>query len=110
VLGIVGTLALFALPTYYNFSAQLSLNAAARALAAELRNLQSQAVLQHNNLSLDPAGLRFPSGIKPVKLSEIGFAASGFTPPGGSGTLVLANRFGQQKKVVVSSAGRVRIE
>ncbi|MFC1568092.1 type IV pilin protein [Candidatus Margulisiibacteriota bacterium] len=110
VLGIIGTLAIFALPTYYNFSAQLTLNAAARALAAELRGLQGQAVLQHKTLRLDLAGRRFPSGIKPVKLSEIGFSSSGFTPPGGSGTLILANRFGRQKKIIVSSAGRVRIE
>jgi type IV pilus assembly protein PilA len=110
VIGVVAVLSLIALPAFSNFSAQLSLNAAARALAAELRNLQSQAILRHEALSLDQNRLSFPSGIKPVLLSNICFSASGFTPPGGSGTLILENRFGRQKRIIVSTAGRVRIE
>ena len=110
VIGIIAILSLIALPTFSSFSAQLCLNATARALAAQLRNLQSHAVLQHETLSLDQNRLTFPAGIKPLLLKNISFSASGFSPPGGSGTLILGNRFGRQKKIIVSSSGRVRIE
>ncbi|KPJ66707.1 hypothetical protein AMJ44_08020 [candidate division WOR-1 bacterium DG_54_3] len=113
ILIVIGVLALifsFSFPSLSLFSAQLSLAASAKALTSELRNVQSQAVLQHKTLSPDLSKLRFPPGIKLINLSSISFSASGFPPPGGSGTIILQNRLGQARKIIVSSAGRVRVE
>lgn len=96
VLAILGATIFVAQPGLRRFSASLELNAQAKALAVELRQLQSQARLTHSLQKHDN--------------SKIAFAASGFPPPGGSGTIVLKNRFNQTKKVIVSSSGRVRIE
>jgi hypothetical protein len=52
----------------------------------------------------------FPPGIKFKRTCDIGFSASGFPPPGKSGTLILEDAGGRTKKVVVSSLGRVRLE
>lgn len=113
---ILITISIFALllsvslPALTCFSAQLSLNASARALASELRALQSQAILRHKTLSLNLGGLKFPPGIDPIKTSNISFSSSGSPPPGGSGTLILQNKLGKTREIIVSSAGRVRIE
>jgi prepilin-type N-terminal cleavage/methylation domain-containing protein len=105
------TLALsFAFPTFSRFSEQLSLNAAAKSLASEIRALQSQAILQSKTLNLDLVNIKLPPGINFSKISRISFASSGFPPPGGSGSLVLQNKFGRTRKIIVSSAGRVRLE
>ena len=110
VIGIIAAFSLITLPTLSHYTAQVCLHAAARGLIAEIRGLQNQARLQHETVCLDLADLSLPAGIKLAKSSHIAFAASGFPPPGGSGTLILANRFGRQKKIIVSAAGRVRLE
>lgn len=110
VITVLTILFSISLPAFSNFSAQLSLDTSAKALLSELRNLQSQAVSQHKTLSLNLSNLKLPSGIKFKKVSNISFASSGFTPPSGSGTLILQNHFGHLRKIVVSSAGRVRLE
>lgn len=110
VIAVVATITLVSFPAFSLFSAQLSLNAAARAVASDLRKLQSRAMLQHETLQLPGGDLALPPGIQAAKPCDFSFAASGAAPPGGSGTLVLKNRFGRQKKIIVSAAGRVRIE
>lgn len=107
VLAIVATLSL---PTFSRFSASLSLEASAKTLVSELRALQSQAMSQHQTFSLNLAKLNLPQNIKFIKTSNISFASSGFPPPGGSGSLIMQNQFGRQKKIIVSSTGRVRLE
>ncbi|MDD5383083.1 MAG: prepilin-type N-terminal cleavage/methylation domain-containing protein [Candidatus Margulisbacteria bacterium] len=94
VLSLIAVLLVLSIPAFTIFSQRLALNASARALASDLRVLQSRAIEQHRTLTLN----------------TISFSPSGYPPPGGSGTVVLKNRMGQMKKVVVSSAGRVRIE
>lgn len=110
VVGILGLLFTFSLPISARFSNVLFLNASAKALASELRNTQSQSVLQHKTLSLNLNKLKLPPGIRLVNTRDIGFSPSGFPPPGKSGTLILQNSFGKTKKIIVSSAGRIRIE
>ena len=110
IISILGVLFAVTLTTFTNFSARLSLVASAKSLAAELRALQSQAITRHETLTLDLAKLNLPRNIKLTKFHNIRFSASGFPPPGGSGTLILENKFGGRKKIIVSSAGRVRLE
>ena len=110
VIAVIGIMMVGTLPQLSSLSAHLRLTAAAKCLAADLRSLQARATSQHETLNLDLNSLTLPAGIKLVKSSQIAFAPSGFTPPGGSGTLVLQNQLGQQKKVIVSSVGRVRLE
>jgi prepilin-type N-terminal cleavage/methylation domain-containing protein len=86
------------------------LQAASRGLVSDLRQLQAQAICRHETLTFNPAQFKLPAGIIFSKTSPIAFAASGQTPPGGSGTLILSNRLGQSRKVIVSSAGRIRRE
>ncbi|MFH1347685.1 MAG: prepilin-type N-terminal cleavage/methylation domain-containing protein [Candidatus Margulisiibacteriota bacterium] len=110
VISILGIMFLISIPNFSRFASQISLNASAKTLASELRALQSKAVLEHKTLSFDPGSFALPAGIETVKAGSISFSPSGFTAFGGSGSLFLQNRFGQQKKVVVSWSGRVRIE
>jgi len=110
VVAIIAALFAISIPTYSRFSAQLSLSTSAKAVASNLRAIQTQAVTQHKTLTLDLAKISLPSGISLLKTSSISFSSSGAPPPGGSGTLMLQNKFGQTKKIIISSAGRVRIE
>jgi prepilin-type N-terminal cleavage/methylation domain-containing protein len=110
VVGILGMLFTLSLPMSKSFSSILYLNASAKGLASELRNVQSQSVLKHKTLSLSLDELRLPPGISFANTHDISFSPSGCPPPGKSGTLVLQNSFGRTKKVIVSSSGRVRIE
>ena len=110
VIAVIGIMLAATLPGLASFTARLSLHASAKCLTSEIRSVQAQAISCHETTSLDLGRLSLPAGIKLIKASQIAFAASGFTPPGGSGTLILGNKFGQQKKVIVSSAGRVRLE
>jgi prepilin-type N-terminal cleavage/methylation domain-containing protein len=110
VMGMLGALFALSLPLSARFSSVYYLDASAKALASELRNVQSQSILQHKTLSLNLANLNFPPGIFLVNTRDISFAPSGFPPPGKSGTLTLQNSLGRTKKVIVSSSGRVRIE
>ena len=110
VLGFLMVSLAVALPTLSNFSGQLLLKASARSLASDLRALQSQAVMRHKTMSLDPLEYPFPSKIKLVKGKIIAFAANGFPPPGGTGTIIIKNQLGKNKKIIVSNLGRVRVE
>jgi len=110
IIGILSVLFSLALPLSTRFSSSLYLYASARALASELRQLQSSSVLRHQSLSFVPDKFTLPPGIKFKNICDIGFAASGFPPPGKSGTLVLEDTSGKTRKIIVSSAGRVRLE
>ncbi|OGB86994.1 hypothetical protein A3H38_03635 [candidate division WOR-1 bacterium RIFCSPLOWO2_02_FULL_46_20] len=110
VLSVLAVMAAISLPGFYAFSAQISLNASAKTMASSLRKLQGQAILQHETLTFNLTDLKLPKGISPIKTSNICFAPSGFTPPGGSGTFIIKNNIGQTKMIVVSTSGRVRVE
>jgi len=110
VLGILGISFFAAYHSLTRFSAGLSLNAAAKAVVTDLRSLQAKAVSQHKTLELSPASIKLPDGIKIISGTPIKFSPSGFSPPGGSGTWVLENRLGKQKKIITTSMGRVRVE
>jgi len=96
VIAILGAIVFVTLPSLNRFSETLSLQASAKALLTELRQLQAQARLTHTT--------------QRYGTTNISFSASGFPPPGGSGTIVLSNRLNQHKKVIVSSSGRIRLE
>ncbi|NQT29794.1 MAG: type II secretion system protein [Candidatus Saganbacteria bacterium] len=110
VISILAVTLSISLPTFYSFSGQLSLNASARTVASKLRQLQSQAMLVHETQSLNLASLNLPASIIPIAIGTISFSHTGNPAPGGSGTIILQNRFGKTKSIIVSSLGRVRIE
>jgi prepilin-type N-terminal cleavage/methylation domain-containing protein len=110
VMSIVALLFTISLPRLSAFSKQLYLNNSAKLIASNIRQLQSQARLTHNTQTLDLAKSNLPKGINIIKASNIKFSASGSPPPGGSGSIILQNSLGQTKKIITSSAGRVRIE
>lgn len=103
---------LFSLSFYSlrRFLSQSQLATSADKLVSELRKIQSQARLERQTTSLDISKQNLPSGIKIIKTSQIKFAPSGFTDFGGSGSIILRNRLGKTKKIVVSTVGRVRVE
>jgi len=51
-----------------------------------------------------------PDGICFKEPCEISFSQSGFPIPGYSGTIIMSDRSGRTKKIIVSSFGRIRIE
>ena len=110
IIGILSVLFSLALPLSARFSSTLYLQASAKALVSELRRLQSSSVLQHQTLSFAPDKFTLPPGIKFKSICDIGFSASGFPPPGKSGSLILQDSSGRTKKVIVSSLGRIRLE
>ncbi len=110
VLGTVAILLGIGLPGLGRFSALLSLNGAGKRLASDLRALQSRAILEHAAFSFDMNKIDLPPEIKVTKSASFSFSSSGLPPPGGSGTVVLEDRFGHQRKIVLSSAGRTRVE
>lgn len=110
IISILGVLFAATLPLYSSFSAQLALNTAASTIASELRSVQSQAVTRHQTLSLPPDKIKLPAGIKFLSEKELSFSPSGYPPPGGSGTLIISNKLNKIKQIILSSAGRVRVE
>ena len=110
IISILSVLFSLTLPLSRRFSSSLYLHTSARALASELRQLQSRSVLRYQSSSFDPAKFMLPPGIKFKTTCDIGFSPSGFPPPGKSGTLTLQDPGGRTRKVIVSSAGRIRLE
>jgi len=92
------------------FSATAKLNAASQGLVSHLRQLQAHAIARHQTQPLNYGQSLLPAGLSFVSCPAISFASSGFTAFGGSGTVIIKNRLGATKKIVVSTVGRVRIE
>jgi prepilin-type N-terminal cleavage/methylation domain-containing protein len=110
VISVVSLLLIFGLPSFYYFRQNLSLATSAKMLASTLRETQAQAFLIHQTCSLSCEALALPAEVQVVSDPGICFSSSGFPPPGGSGTIIIANQLGKEKRIIVSSVGRVRIE
>lgn len=107
VVAVVGILLGFSLQGVRSFSSQLALSVATNNLVCQIRKTQAEAMAQHKTAKVN---FVLPSEIKLVKASALGFSNSGFTCFGGSGSLIIKNKLGQLRKIIVSSAGRVRVE
>ena len=136
-LSVIGILFFAALPPFANFLGALELNAVARGIVSDLRLAQSQAMTGRTTVKAAffpktilgaPAAYIlkkfdvFKASEKTVKkvtlrpkddfVGEVTiiFASSGYPPPGGSGTIKLKDSGARTKKIIVSSAGRIRVE
>jgi prepilin-type N-terminal cleavage/methylation domain-containing protein len=109
-IGICGLLLSFSLSALSQLRSALYLEAASRGAASELRKAQALAVCQNQNRSWEISSFKLPGGITAFNRKTFVFSGSGFTPPGGNGTQILTDSFGHNKRIIVSSAGRVRIE
>ncbi|MFH1361877.1 MAG: prepilin-type N-terminal cleavage/methylation domain-containing protein [bacterium] len=85
-------------PAIARFSSFTKLNTEAQASASQIRALQAKAIMTQETAELTIKGKTFA------------FAPSGNPLPGKTGSIIFEGKFGQKKKVIVSSAGRVRIE
>jgi prepilin-type N-terminal cleavage/methylation domain-containing protein len=94
VVGILGLLLSLSFPALSSFRGIISLNASAQVLASQLRKTQSQALCENENR----------------EYGRFKFSRTGFPLPGGTGTQILTDSFGRTRKVILSSAGRVRVE
>ena|SRR3989338_5953690 len=94
VVSIAGLLLSFSFPTLTRFKSTFCLEASARERVSEVRKVQSLAMCKGETQN---------TGI-------FKFSKTGFPVPGGSGTEGLEGRNGFAKKIIVSSAGRVRVE
>ncbi len=110
VIGLISFVFAAAAPNLSRYSSLLNLNASAKLIVSDLRLTQSQALTQKETLCYDPTKTRLPSGIKFIKTKPIYFSASGNPAFGSSGTIMMQNRLGQSKKIIVSSVGRIRVE
>jgi type II secretory pathway pseudopilin PulG len=90
VIGLCGLLLSFTLPTFTRLKENLRWNGTAQQLASDLRLTQATA------LATDQV----------QACGRFKFAPSGFPLVGGSGTELI----GRSRKVILSSAGRVRVE
>lgn len=94
VAGICGLLLSFSFPTLANFRELICLDSSAYQSASDIRKVQVMAICKNESQAIG----RFK------------FSKTGFPLPGGTGTEVLKSRSGYYRKVIVSSAGRVRVE
>jgi prepilin-type N-terminal cleavage/methylation domain-containing protein len=97
VISLIGLICLFSMPTLANFKDRVRLDADATQLATGLRRTQIEAICAGATRSRTAEGREFM------------FSKTGNPPPGGSGTVVMNGRSGS-RSIVVSSAGRVRVE
>lgn len=110
VLAICGFLTAFSLPLFTRFRASFLLDPHACGIASELRKTQALAFSRHQSADWNVDRYDLPPGIFPCNSKTFAFASSGFPLPGGSGTQGLATVSGGIRKIIVSSAGRIRIE
>lgn len=110
VLGVLGILLSIGIPALKHYRETILLDASVKTLAADLRALQNQALLKHTITRFSSSAITLAAPIKLQSFASIAFSPSGYPIVGGSGTIVLANSLGKNKKVVVSSLGRIRIE
>ena len=106
------------------FSRLVNLDAAARSVVSDLNLARQLARSNRRHIRVAFAGntVSFKDGTKEIKSGTIpagikfsypktlGFAASGFPSPGEAGTVIIGNMGQGQRKVVVSSLGRIRVE
>ena len=94
VISIIGFIFLLSFPTLATFKDRAYLEGDSRLFVSDLRKAQAKAISTGEEQLLD----RFK------------FAKSGFAVPGGSGTLIMKSKAGAVRKIVLSSAGRIRLE
>lgn len=129
---VFGLLLSLSVLTFSRFLDSLKLNGTAKQVASDLRLSQEKAMAEHTMYQIafekekstyvigkddlfeggkvEIKTIELPRRLYFEKSKTIKFAASGFPPPGGSGTVVIRTKSGGSKKVIVSSVGRVRIE
>lgn len=97
VFGLIGLALLFSLPTLANFKEHVYLEAVSTQLASDIRKTQIEAICLNEARTIS------------INSRQFIFSKTGNPPPGGSGTVVISGRSGS-RSIIVSSAGRVRIE
>ncbi|MDD4179887.1 MAG: prepilin-type N-terminal cleavage/methylation domain-containing protein [Candidatus Margulisbacteria bacterium] len=110
VMAVFGLVVAVSFPALGKLRSSIFLEVSARKLASELRLSQVKAVACGESVNYHPNSVNLAQGIVLSNDKEFIFSRSGYTQPGGSGTQKLATKSGQEKSIVVSSVGRVRIE
>ena len=111
ILVVISLIFLFAasFPLLNGSKNQLLLGMESSLVASEIRKTQARAVAAGQTTSWDSSAFHLPGGLSFPANRVFSFSSSGFTPPGGSGTLIL--KAGNSiRKIIVSSYGRVRVE
>ncbi|MBU0629996.1 MAG: type II secretion system GspH family protein [Candidatus Margulisbacteria bacterium] len=109
VLAIFSLLTIIILPSVNRLKDRLLVKTAASLSVSNLRRGQALALATSGQAECKTISPILP-GVTAPSAKSIIFTADGYTLPGGSGTLVLNIRSGKPRKVIISSAGRVRGE
>jgi len=109
-MAVFGLVVAISFPALGKFKSSIFLEVSARKLASDLRQCQVNAVTRGESVSYRLNSANLAQGIILRNDKEFIFSRTGYTQPGGSGTQRLASKSGQEKSIVVSSVGRVRIE
>ena len=110
VVGLLALLFALCLPSLFQYRAELLLDAAAKGVVSDLRNIQSKAQTGHSRETFNSSAYSLPAGIKFSSYNNLIFAPSGYPMVGGSGSITLINRLGNTRKIILSSVGRIRLE
>ncbi len=103
---------------FSGFLDTIKLRSAARAVAVDLRSAQMSALAQHtekeiifnaHNYTKDEKTRSLPSAVSVANPQKIIFGATGMPKPGNFGTVILSCH-GKTISIIISSAGRIRIE
>jgi len=131
LLCIFASIILISFPVLSYFRQNVELGTVAKEIVSDLRFAQENAItkssmvevrfekdgnylisqydyFEKNYLKLKEINLSRAIKLKYQK--TIRFSKTGFPPPGGSGTIILINKSGKTKKIIVSSVGRIRME
>jgi len=124
---VIGILLLVSVPVISNITSTMKLKSVAEGIVSDLRLAQDKAITAGGEIKVEFRkksifGDRAEYSVGPfrtIKLEgrydfrydeTIRFSKTGFPPAGGSGTVILEDLAGRSKRIIVSSAGRIRVE
>lgn len=110
VIGVFSLLLSFSIPGLVRFRSGIYLDLSARGAASKIRRTQAFSISRSENLTCPVLPEALAPGIHASTIKQFKFSSSGFPLVGGSGTQILEDKDKNIRQVVLSSAGRTRIE
>ena len=123
VLAIISTLFVMIIPLSSYYRGNIGLDTTSNMIVSDLYYAKGLALNVSSHVSIDFNSDKYSlfkdgSLVKTVDLPKdvkcniktIGFSSQGMPAPGESGTILLSNKDGKTKSIIVSSMGRIRME
>ena len=106
-MGMIGIVSLSTLPLIKLTQSQM-VRATSHQIAAQMERVKQRAMATQRPAQWAPGRIPMPLTLTPQKSAT--FSETGFPVVGSSGTWTLSAPMAKSKKIIVSSAGRIRVE